>query len=815
MGASCVAVGSNVFKPALNNSHVFSRVAMTDQIKHSYEFGPYRIDPAKRLLLRGENAVQLPSKVFETLLVLVQHSEEVVSKDDLMKTVWPDSFVEESNLSQSIFLLRKALGETAQDRRYIVTIPGRGYRFAEKVDKISEETADLVVERHSRAQVTVQETESAPCEGSGASLLRILLQRPWNWMLPTAAGVALLIGSFALFLHRRRPTTLSEADLVLVSDFVNTTGEPVFDGTLKQALTVKLAESPYFNVVLDSATRQTLSLMGRSADEQVVPPVAREVCQREGAKVVVGGSIVGLGNKYVLDLNATNCLTGESLAHQGIAALNREQVLSKLGAVIPPLRRKLGESVSSIQKFDTPIEQATTKSLAALKAYTSGDEKRAQGQESESIPFYKMAVELDPDFAIAYARLGTVYGNLNQVDLAGQYMLKAFERREHVSEREKFYIQAHYYGDTTRETDKAIDTFRLWAEAYPHDLGAFNSLSAAYVAIGQPEKAIEAGQQALRVNASHALPYASLGRAYERATRFAEAKAICEKAIAEKVDSSWTHQQLYRIAFAEGDEPTMQREIEWFQGKPQESLNLYYQAKAALTLGQLRRSRELFERARTLAMQQGLKEQAVSIINGQAQFDADTGIDKEARAMADLSLHMMPNSPRHNSFATLALARTGDSARAEALMNRLSKLPWLGTDVNNVVLPSIRAAIQLDRKNPAGAVEELRPAVPYDLGQASSGLTLYYRGLAYLELKSGQEAAAQFQKIVDNRGVVITDSYWPLAHLGLARAYAQTGDTEKSLAQYREFLELWKNADPDLRILKQAKDEYAKLGGRT
>jgi eukaryotic-like serine/threonine-protein kinase len=787
---------------------------MTRQSKRLYEFGPYRIDPTKRVLMRGEDAVQLPSKVFETLLVLVQHSEEVVSKDDLLKTVWPDSFVEESNLSQSIFLLRKALGETAQDHHYIVTIPGRGYRFAEKVEEISEDTADLVLERHSLAQVTVQETQSVLYESSGASVFRRFRRWRWNWT-PIAVGVTLLIGCVALFLHKRRAITLGDADMVLVSDFVNTTREPVFDGSLKQALTVKLAESPYFNVVPDSATRQTLGLMARSPDERVVPPVAREVCQRAGAKVVVGGSIVDLGNKYVLDLDAVNCLTGDNVAHEEVVALNREQVLKKLGELIPPVRRKLGESVRSIQKFDTPIEQATTKSLAALKAYTSGDEKRAQGQETESVPSYKMAIELDPDFAMAYARLATIYGNLDERDVAADYIRKAFERREHVSDREKFYIQARYYADATRETEKAIETWKLWSEVYPSDFNPLNSLSSAYVEIGQPEKAIEAGQQALRVNASHALPYASLGRAYERATRFAEAKAICEKAIAEKVESSWTHQQLYRIAFVEGDETAMRREIDWFKGKPQESVNLYYQAKAALSLGQLRRSRELFERARAIAMQHGLKEQAVSIINGQAQFDADTGIEKEARALADLSLHMMPNSPRHNAFATLALARAGDSARAEARMNALSKLPWLGSDINNVLFPSIRAAIRLDRQNPAAAVEELRPVVPYDLGQASSGLTLYYRGLAYLELKSGQEAAAQFQRIVDNRGVVTTDCYWPLAHLGLARAYAQTGDTEKSFAQYREFLTLWKNADPDLRMLRQAKDEYTKLGGGT
>jgi eukaryotic-like serine/threonine-protein kinase len=787
---------------------------MTQQTKHLYEFGPYRIDPSKRLLFRGGESVPLPSKAFDTLLVLVQHKETVVSKEELMRSLWPDTFVEESNLSQSIFLLRKALGETAQDHRYIVTIPGRGYRFAEEVREVAEDAEDLVVERHSTAQVTIEETESAQHSSSGASLLGRLPQLPWNWMLSIAVGVALLIGGVALFLHKRRPTTLAEADMVLVSDFVNTTGEPVFDGSLKQALTVKLAESPYFNLVPDSSTRQALGLMRRSPDERVVPPVNREVCQREGAKVVIGGSIVALGNRYVLDLDAMNCLTGENVAHEEVLALNREQVLRKLGEVIPPLRRKLGESVSSVQKFDTPVEQATTKSLAALKAYTSGDEKRAQGQEAESVPSYKMAIELDPDFAMAYARLATIYGNLDERDVAAEYIRKAFERREHVSEREKFYIQARYYADAARETEKAIETWKLWSEAYPSDFNPLNSLSSAYVEIGQPEKAIEAGQRALRVNASHALPYASLGRAYERATRFAEAKAICEKAIAEKVESSWTHQQLYRIAFVEGDEPALLREIEWFRGKPQESVNLYYQAKAALSLGQIRRSRDLFERARTIALQHGLKEQAVSIMNGQAQFDADTGIEKEARALADLSLHMLPDSPRHNAFATLALARTGDSVRAEALMNRLSKLPWLGTDVNNVVFPSIRAAIRLDRKNPAAAVEQLRPVVPYDLGQASSGLTLYYRGLAYLELKSGQEAAAQFQEILDNRGVVTTDCYWPLAHLGLARAYAQTGDTERSLAQYREFLTLWKNADPDLRILAQAKAEYKRLGGQ-
>ena len=784
---------------------------MTQQIKHLYEFGPYRIDPAKRLLLRGEESVQLPSKVFETLLVLVQHSEEVVSKDDLLKTVWPDSFVEESNLSQSIFLLRKALGETAQDHRYIVTIPGRGYRFTENVRLVAADEADLIVESHSQSRVTVEETEPAPEEGKSVSFLRPH-KRPWSWILPIAALLLVVSG---LLLHRRRPTTLGAGDLVLVSDFVNTTGEPVFDGSLKQALTVKLGESPYFNVVLDSATRQTLSLMGRSPDERVVPPVAREVCQREGAKVVVGGSILNVGDKYALNLDATNCLTGANLAHQEVEALNKEQVLNKLGNAIPALRRQLGESLGSIQKFDTPIEQATTKSLPALKAYTSGDEKRAQGQEVESIPFYKMAIELDPDFAIAYARLAAVHTNLQQPDLGDEYLQKAFERRERVSEKEKFYIQAHYYADVTKEIDKEIETYELWAEVYPHDLIPFNNLSNEYVRIGQPDKAIEAGQKALRLNPEHASPYTVLGRAYLRATRIAEAKAICEKAIAQKLDSWGTHQILYFIAVVEDDEVAMQREIDWFKGKPLESLNTYDQASATLSRGQLRRSRELFERARALALQQGLKEQAASIAADQARFEADMGNGREARELADLAVRMVPNSAEIKAVVALAVARAADFQRAGTLANQVSKQPFLGTELKFEIFPCIRAAMASGRGKPSAAVEQLRPAGPYDLGTVADGVAMYYRGSAYLALQFGKEAAAQFEEVLNNQGIVPTSIYWPLAHLGLARAYAMTGDDDKSLSQYREFLTLWKNADPDLRILKQAQAEYATLSKPT
>ena len=781
---------------------------------HFYRFGSFRLDPARRSLLRSQKSVPLMPRAFDTLLVLVQNRDRMVGKEELMKTLWPDSFVEEANLAQNIAVLRKALGDSPEEHRYILTIPGRGYRFAAKVsEETEEEDTDLVVERHSRSRVMLEESTVRSAHQKTLAALANELKRPRNWIVAGAAVVVFL----SIVLSRRafhRPPPLGESDSILISDFVNTTGEPIFDGPLKQALKVKLSESPYFTLADDSKVRETLRLMGRSADERVVSPIDREVCERSGAKVVIGGSILRLGDRYAIDLDATNCLTGASLARQEIDAERQDQVLSRLGQIIPPLRRQLGESLSSVQKFDTPIEQATTKSLAALKAYTSGDEKRAQGQEAESIPFYTMAIELDPDFAIAYARLAAVSRNLGQVDVAGAYLRKAFERREHISEKEKFYIQARYYDDVAREPLNEIESCKLWSEVYPHDFFPFNCLVNEYIEIGQPEKAVEAGQQALRVNADHALPYASLARAYERASHFPEAKTICEKAISEKVDAYWVHFVLYRIAFVESDGAAMQREIDWFSAKPQESIFTYYHAKAALSLGELRKSRQLFERARQLAEDKGRKEQAIALLNGQAQFAADMGNTSEARTLAELALRTMENSVRHKAFAALALARSGDVHRAEILINQVSQRPTLGTAVNDVVFPCIRAAIALNRKEPAKAIAALQPSGPYDLGTDSDGITAYYRGLAYLQLNSGQEAASEFQKITSNRGVVSVDIYWPLAHLGLARAYAMSGDNDKARAMYRELLAQWKDADSDLRPLQEAKAEYAKLSAQ-
>ena len=647
--------------------------------------------------------------------------------------------------------------------------------------------------------------------------------RPWitftkagrKWMLLSSAVVVLgLVGTIFL-LYRRRSMTLNETDWVLVSDFINATGDPVFDGSLKQAITVKLSESPYFNVVLDSATRQTLSLMGRSPDERVVPPLAREVCERAGAKIVVGGSIVALGKKYVVDLDATNCLTGVSIAHQEGAAQNRDQVLKTLGQIVPLIRRRLGESLGSIQKFDIPIEEATTTSLSALKAYTQGDDRRAHGLDAESIPFYKMAIDLDPNFAIAYARLGTIYTNLSQIDLANEYMRKAFEQRGHVSEREKFYIAAHYYIDVTNEYDKGIETYGLWADSYPHDWIPFNNLSNEYARIGQPEKAVVAGQQALRLNPNHAFPYSTLTYAYLRANRFAEAKAIAERALAAKRDGLSVHTSLYMISVVENDDLARKREVEWFKGKPVECWNLNHQAWAAASAGQLLLARELFARSRAAALKQELKDYAVTTTNDEAQVDAEFGEVRQARAETGIALRLMPDSGESYSGGALTMARIGDFRLAEELLKEATKrYPPRHTLFNNVNVPSVRAAIALGKKEPEVAIEELQRARSFDFTNPPNvpdGGTMYYRGLAYLESHSGNEATVQFQKILDNPGIVPISIFRPLAHLGLARAYAETGNKDKSVAQYREFLALWKNADPDLPILHEAKTDYTKV----
>ncbi len=675
----------------------------------------------------------------------------------------------------------------------------------------------------------LSESDTLRQRGSKASSFAATSSEHWRrWVLLFAMAI-LVIAGFVIFLRKPQRPAVAENDAILISDFVNTTGDPIFDGTLKQAVTMKLAESPYFNILPESKVKEALALMGLSSDGHVVLPVVREVCQRAGGKVVVSGAIAAIGGKYIVNLQATNCLTGAGIVHEERDAQNRDRVLSSLGEMIPFLRQKLGETISSIQRFNTPIEQATTKSLAALKAYTSGDAQRAHG--GNGVSFYKMAIDLDPDFAIAYARLGAVYGNLADSALADEYLTKAFQRREHVSEREKFYITSHYYADSTRESDKAIETLSLWTQTYSHDWVAFNNLSAEAVKVGRLDDAVKAGQEALHLNPDNMYTFFTLSTAYVRASHFVEAKAVCDQAIASKRDSGDIHGTLFSVAFANGDEPEVQRQIDWFKINENPSPGfLDQQAWAAFSRGQVRKGRKLFESSRTASLQQRngspveSRNYAAFTSANEAQLEMEIGNVRNAREKAELALQLMPSSIEVQSYAALVFAGLGDSTRATQLTNGLKSRFPLGTLLNNATLPSVQAMIEMKKKNYKGAVDVLNRSVPYDLGSHQDlpeGVTMYERGLAYLSLGSGEEAAAQFQKLIDNRGIITVSPYWALAHLGLARAHALKVVTSqgaaanaartRALGAYQEFLNLWKDADPDIPVLREAKAEYAKL----
>jgi serine/threonine protein kinase/Flp pilus assembly protein TadD len=620
------------------------------------------------------------------------------------------------------------------------------------------------------------------------------------------AAVVVILATAAVFFYFRRAPVLTERDSIVLAEFVNTTGDSVFDGTLKQALAVQLEQSPYLNVFPEERVQQTLRLMGRSPEERVTKPIAREICEREGIKAMLAGSISGLGSHYVIAVDAVNCRTGEALAREQIEAESKEKVLQAVSKVASQLRGKLGESLGSIQKLNAPIE-ATTSSLEALKAFSLAAAQGVKGNQVGAIPFYRRAIELDPNFALAYAGVGVVYQNLGEDELAVEYLKKAFELRERVSERERLYISSFYHGFVTGELGKTIEAFTLWAQTYPRAWTPHNSLAVRCNTMGQFDKAVEEAREALRLESNHAFPYANLARAYAGLNRYEEAKAIYEKAIAQKVDYSTTHIGLYLLAFIQGDTAAMEREAQWARGKPGEHNMLAAEADAAAFSGKLERAREIRRRAVEVAQRANLKETAAGITAGQAMTEAVFGCFRQARGQAAAAL-AVARSRNTLPRAATALALAGDVAQAEKLIEELGQRFPVDTLINAVGMPTARGLVEIKRGKPAKAIDLLRAAAPYEAGNF---WPIYVRGRAYLGAKAGTEAAAEFQKILDHRGVAPASPLYPLAYLGLARAWALAGDAARSRKAYQDFLALWKDADPDIPILQEAQQEYAKL----
>jgi Flp pilus assembly protein TadD len=648
--------------------------------------------------------------------------------------------------------------------------------------------------------------------------------RRWPMLVSAAAAAALTVAG-TLFFYTHKAHALSETDTVILADFANSTGDPVFDGTLRQGLAVQFEQSPFLSLVSDQRIQETLRLMGQPADAKLTPEIARDLCQRAGSKASLSGSIASLGSQYVLGLKAVNCRTGDSLAQEQVTADGKERVLKALGEAAAKMRAKLGESLSTVQKFDTPVEQATTPSLEALQAYSLGRKTQVgKGDSAGAVPFFQRAIRLDPNFAMAYASLGTSYNNLGETSQAAENTRKAYELRERVSEREKFYIESHYHDFVTGDLEKGRQVYELWAQTYPRDTVPPNNLGVIYGNLGQHDKALAEIRETFRLDPSSGLSYAGLVADYLNLNRLEEARATAEEAQAKKFDSPRLRFNLYWLAFLQNDAAGMAQQAAWSAGKPGvEDILLADEADTAAYAGRLGKAREFSRRAVASAERAEEKETAAGYEADAALREALFGNAADARRRAAAALAL--STGRDVQYgAALALALAGDVARVQALADDLAKRFPEDTIVQFNYLPALRAQLTLNRNDPAkssgaGAsksIEALQAAAPYELGTAASVLLaalypVYVRGEAYLAGHQGSEAAAEFQKILDHRGVVFEEPIGALAHLGLAHAYALQGDTAKARAAYQDFFTLWKDADPDIPILRAAKFEYAKL----
>jgi serine/threonine protein kinase/tetratricopeptide (TPR) repeat protein len=649
---------------------------------------------------------------------------------------------------------------------------------------------------------------AAPASGpvssaSSPSQLSVALRRP-KVVVPAFAVIAATV--VGIVLYSRRAPALTTRDTVLVADFTNTTGDPIFDGTLKQALAVKLEESPYLNIFPDDRVRQTLRLMGRSPDERVTGTIGREMCERQNIKAMLTGSIAALGSQYVIALDAVNCQSGDTLARTQVEAATKEEVLHAVGEAATTLRGKLGESLASIKKFDTPVEEATTSSLEALKAYQAGQSFRAAGNEQQAIPAYKHAIEIDPNFAMAYARAGAASLNQGDNDQAVTYLTEAYQRRSRVSEIERLYIMARYLDGVEGDLPKALDTYVLWRQTYPRDWVPYNNLSTKYYGMGQLQKALEAAREAVRLNPDGSvLVYDNLATAYAGLGRLDESKEVVRQAAAHKRDGGSIHVAAFWLAYLDRDAGAMQKEKDWLaQNNPLGGLQA--QATAAGIAGKLHELTGDVMKGVDALRSGGLVGAATQALIDLAEFEVVTGRVRDARAHIDVALKAANGRDAWVSAATV-LALAGVPSDAQPLLDRAVKAyPPTHTEANAVYFPVVRAAIAMDRGDAAGAVDLLSQAPPYDFSMQ----TVHWVGAQAL-LAAGRPADAvkEYQFLMDMK--TPPTMYGPPARLGIARAEVKLGDLGKARTAYQDFFAAWKDADPDLPLLAAAKQEYAKL----
>ena len=810
-------------------------------------FGPYELDSAGRELSKNGLRLKISGQPLQVLGLLLERPGAAVTRREFFERLWAvDTFVDfDHSLNTAIKRLRSALDDDPERPKYVETIPKYGYRFIgvvlhdgariETLESLAAaplETGGCAKSAPEGGYVFVAPAEVAPhvpaslqmsaqLDGEGPPFSHASAGIPglesgpvsgkWRWA--TVAGLAALLAAGAGFISHRGPpvqAVLTQKDSVLLADFQNTTGEPVFDGALKNGLEIELGQSPFLKIVSRDREREILRLMGRSPEEPIRQGLAREVCQRASAKAVIGGSIARIGNSYIVAVEAQDCGDGHSLGHEQVEVASKDDVLRILGQVSAKLRKQLGESVASIRAFDLPLDEVTTVSLEALKAYSVGVDQLARGEESKAILLFEHAAELDPGFAMAYAQLGIEYNNLGESEKAAGYLRKAYALRDHLSEREKLFLTIRYDMVVVGDTDKATQTAEMWTQIYPRDWRPFNTLSARYQVSGEYEKAAVAAEEALRLQPDHYLPYANLARSYLALGRFDDARRVAESAQTRHRDSLDTHEVLFDLAFLHHDAPGMQREHLRGVASPRPNDMLSTEGFAQAASGHLKSALTIFRLSWEADNRSGNKEDEAYSMAGVAVLQADFGELRVAQSQAEQALKLGYGIDTEETAAQ-ALALSGGGAHARLVANDLSNRFPLHVPFRLASLPTVFGSIEVKSGRPARAIQLLADAIPYDLCEFVSLGPVYIRGLAFLKLGRGREAAVEFQKIIDHPGVDVTSPRHALAHLGLARALALSGNRLASRIAYQQFLVLWADADPDIPELRSAKLEYARI----
>jgi len=774
----------------------------------------FELDLRAYQLRRAGRVLKLEPTPMELLLFLVEHRGELVTREQIVERIWgKDVFLDTDNsINGAVRKIRLILKDDPDQPKFVETVSGKGYRFIATISQAEKQEPQDRTSDVPRVATPVQLSAGAD---RGKYLLAI-----------AATAIALSLVATLAYVYLHRKPKLTDKDTIVVADFTNTTGDAVFDDTLRQGLAVQLEQSPFLSLISEEHIHQVLRLMGKPADARLTPEIAREICERTASAAVLDGSIANLGSQYVLGLRAEDCHTGDVLDEEQVQAARKEDVLNALGQMASKFRTRVGESLITVKKHDTPLAEATTPSLEALKAYSAGWKASFSTGSAAAVPFLKHAIEIDPNFASAYAALGRMYGDIGESLLSAVNTSKAYELRDRASDQEKFFISLSYDLQVTGNLEKGQQTCALWVQAYPRAWVPHGLLSGdIYPATGKREESVEEAKIALDIDPGFSIGYLNLATGYMALERLDEAENTLQRASERKLEIPDFFVLRYVIAFLKGDKVGMEREAalarerrgvaDWMSNS--EGFVLAYS-------GQLEAARKMSQLAADLARKTERRETEALYEADAAVREALFGNVSTARQRAVDALEL--SKSRDVAYGVgFALALSGDSSRSQVLTEDLSRRFPEDTRVQFTYVPTLRALLALNHKQPSKAVELLQTAIPYEGGSSTTGgsefllgagnlYPAYVRGLAYLAAQHGTEAAAEFQKILDHRGIVICDPVGALAHVQLSRAYVFSGDKTRAKSAYQDFLTLWKDADPDIPILKQAQAEYANLNQR-